>query len=504
MNLARKIKDTALAIIPIDLVIIAIHFTVAPIPAPTLVSFLASSVLVIVGLAIFLAGADLSIVPAGSLIGAALTRTRNLPLILAALAASGLIITIAEPNLRVQGDMVESVTGVVGSRALVLAVSLGIAVFLAIAMLRILFRIPFRLIVIAFYALALLLASRVDQTLVAVAFDSSGAATGPLTVPFYIALGVGVASVRGGREADDDSFGTTGIAAIGPIFAMVVVAFALSARGDAGASAPPLGAATAVAGPAWRAFLSAFPTTMRNVAVSLSPLAALLAFFQLALVRIPPAQTRRVAIGLAYVWVGLVLFFVGANAGFIPAGTAIGSAIGSLGGNWILVPIGCVLGAIIVCAEPAMWILTDQIEEVSAGNLRKPLVFAAIAIGVAAGVSLAMWRVLAGFSVWYLIAPLFILAVLLTLASPPLFASIAFDSGSVATGPVSSAFILPLTVGASAASGGNPATDAFGLIAMIAATPLVAIQILGLLYARKVGRGTEVPDGIHETDTDDR
>jgi hypothetical protein len=131
-------------------------------------------------------------------------------------------------------------------------------------------------------------------------------------------------------------------------------------------------------------------------------------------------------------------------------------------------------------------------------------VFASIAIGVAAGVSLAMWRVLAGFSVWYLIAPLFILAVLLTLASPPLFASIAFDSGSVATGPVSSAFILPLTVGASAASGGNPATDAFGLIAMIAATPLVAIQILGLLYARKVGRGTEVPDGIHETDTDDR
>ncbi len=485
MNLAQKIKDTALAILPVNVVVLIVHFTLAPLQSSTLVTFLLSSLFVIAGLAIFVAGADLGIVPAGSLIGAALTRTKKLPIILAAIAASGFIVTIAEPNLRVQGDMVESVTGALSSKTLVLAVSGGIAFFLALSMLRILFRIPFRVIVIAFYGIALLLASRIDQTLVAITFDASGAATGPLTVPFYIAIGIGVANVRGGKEAEDDSFGTTGIAAIGPIFAMTIVAFFLSRDGASGPTATPSISSTMGALPTPWDILRAFPPTAKSVSVSLIPLIALFAFFQVTLIKLPPAQTRRVIFGVVYAWIGLIFFFVGANAGFIPAGTAIGSAIGGLEGNWILIPIGCVLGAIIVCAEPAMWVLTEQIEEVSSGNVRRPLVFATIAIGVAGGVSLAMWRVLAGFSVWYLIAPLISAAIILTLVTPKLFASIAFDSGSVATGPVSSAFILPLTVGASAASGGNPAGDAFGIIAMIAVFPIVSIQILGCLYASK-------------------
>lgn len=489
MNLTQKLKDTSLAIIPVDLIVLALHATVAPLAPHLLISFLAGSVFVILGLSIFLAGADLGIVPAGSLLGASLTRTRNLPLILIALLISGFIITIAEPNLKVQGDLVESVTGLLGSWSLVFAVAGGIGIFLAIAMLRILFQIPFRIIIILFYGIALILATRIDPSLVAIAFDSSGAATGPLTVPFFIALGIGVTSVRGGKNAEDDSFGTTGIAAIGPIFAMVLVGFLVSGQGPSAEVAGDIQVEAAAVEPgSLTLWISSIPTTMKGVALSLSPLAALLVFFQITLLKLPPAQVRRLVVGLVYTWLGLVLFFVGTNSGFIPAGAALGEALGALESNYFLVPVGCAFGAAIVCAEPAMWVLTSQIEEVTSGNIRKPAVLTAVALGVASGVALSMWRVLAGFSVWYLIAPLFILAIVLTLVTPKLFASIAFDSGSVATGPVSSAFILPLTIGASAAAGGDPARDAFGLIAMIAITPPVSMQILGIIFHVKERR----------------
>lgn len=489
MNLTQKLKDTSMAILPVDLIVLALHFTVAPLAPHLLISFLAGSIFVILGLGVFLAGADLGIVPAGSLLGASLTRTRNLPLILIALLISGFIITIAEPNLRVQGDLVESVTGSIGSWTLVFAVAGGIGIFLAIAMLRILLQIPFRVVIILLYGIALALATRVDPSLVAIAFDSSGSATGPLTVPFFIALGIGVTSVRGGKNAGDDSFGTTGIAAIGPIFAMVVVGLLVAGKGHSVDGPPDIRVeAAAINQGALELWVSSVPSIMKSVALSLSPLAALLVFFQITLLKLPPAQVRRLVIGLAYTWLGLVLFFVGATSGFIPAGAALGGALGALGSNYFLVPVGCALGSAIVCAEPAMWVLTSQVEEVTSGNIRKPAVLTAVALGVASGVALSMWRVLAGFSVWYLVGPLYILAISLTLVTPKLFASIAFDSGSVATGPVSSAFILPLTIGASAAAGGDPARDAFGLIAMIAITPPVSMQILGIIFHAKERR----------------
>ncbi len=522
MNLKQKLSETALAIVPVVIIIIALHVTIAPISVTTLVSFIAGAVVVIFGLGIFLAGVDLAIVPSGSLIGAALTRTRNLPAILLSVFAAGFIITLAEPNLKVQGGLVESVTGVIGSMSLVIAVSAGLALFLALGMGRILLQIPYKLIIVLSYGTVLLLASRVSPMFVAIAFDSSGAATGPLTVPFFIALGLGVSSVRGGKKADDDSFGTTGIAAIGAIFAVTVLAFALSGGAESsGASsstataevasktavvsqadaldATPDGAQDGAAGSAdsgpehstspfreaFSALLAALPQQAKNVTIALAPLAVLIALFQKVLLRMPPAQIRRIVAGLLYTWIGLVLFFTGANTGFIPAGTEIGVVLGEPSRQWILVPLGCVLGALIVCAEPAMWVLTAQVEEVSAGNIRKPVLLAAVAIGVACGVGLSMWRVIEGFSVWYLFAPAFLLAMALTFVTPKLFVSIAFDSGSVATGPVSSTLILPVTLGAALSSGGNPATDGFGLIAMIAVTPPISIQILGIGFHAK-------------------
>ncbi|HNZ28078.1 MAG TPA: DUF1538 domain-containing protein [Spirochaetota bacterium] len=485
MDIIKKLKETALAIIPVDIVVAILHFTIAPLPLTTLIEFFIGSVFVILGLGIFLAGVDIGIVPAGSMLGASLTRTKNLPLIIVVIAITGFVITVAEPNLKVQGDLVESVTGNIKSGALILTVSAGLGLFLAIAMSRILIQIPFKLIIIIGYSLALVLSTFIDPVYVAIAFDSSGASTGPLTVPFFIALGIGVAGVRGDKGAEDDSFGTTGIAAIGPILGMVVYGFIL-AKSGANTSVPS--EVAMVASDDQNSGLKYFSTitqTIKDVTISLSPVLVLIIAFQLFLLKLPPAQIRRVLTGIVYSWLGLILFFIGANTGFIPAGKAIGGEIGALSYSWILIPIGCILGSIVVCSEPAMWVLTEQVEEVSAGNIRKPVLLTSVALGVSIGVGASMWRVLSGFSVWYLIAPSFIIAMILSLVTPKLFSAIAFDSGSVATGPVSAAFILPITLGAAQTSGGNPALDAFGLIAMIAVAPPISIQILGIMFRRK-------------------
>lgn len=485
MDLVKKLKDTTLAIIPVDIIVVLLHFTIAPIPIVVLIEFLIGSIFVIIGLGVFLAGADIGIVPAGELLGSSLTKTRNLPLILIVIIVTGFIVTFAEPNLKVQGDIVEAVTGGIKSLTVVLTVSVAIGIFLALAVSRIFFKIPFKLIIVICYCLALFITAFIDPVYVSIAFDSSGASTGPLTVPFFIALGIGISSVRGDKGADDDSFGTTGITAVGPILGMAICGLFL---GKNGLASPETSSAVIISTESQSAiykYLSTMLQTTKNVTIALSPMAGLLAAFQIFLLKLPPAQIRRVFIGLIYAWLGLILFFIGANTGFIPAGRAIGEALGALSFNWILIPIGCILGSIIVCSEPAMWVLTEQVEEVSAGNIRKPILLTSVAIGVSVGVGLSMWRVLSGFSIWYLIAPSFFIAIFLSLFSPKLFSAIAFDSGSVATGPVSAAFILPITLGAAQTSGGSPALDAFGLIAMIAVAPPISIQILGIIFKHK-------------------
>jgi len=492
MNFTDKLKETAAAVLPVCAIVFTVALTVAPLPPSLLLSFAAGSFLVILGLAVFLAGAELGIMPAGSFLGSALTGTRKLPLILGAGFFLGFLVTIAEPDLLVLGRQAELVTGTIPAKAIVISVALGIGLFVALGLARTIFQIPFRVVVILGYLLVFALASRVDPVFVAVAFDSGGATTGPMTVPFIIALGIGVAGVRGDgdRTTLEDSFGYTGIASIGPILSVTVLGF-LSASHRAGETKTAEAVRTladSVHQSGDPSLLAAYahelPKIMGTVAAALVPLLALLMLFQLFLLKLPPRQMRRIVAGFVYAWLGLVLFFLGTDTAFIPTGKALGTAIGTLSFNWILAPIGCVIGAVVVCAEPAVWVLTEQVEEVSGGNVRKPVLLAALAVGVAVSVGLSMWRVLAGFSIWFLLVPFYAAAIALTFVTPKLFTAIAFDSGGVASGPMASTFILSLTLGASQGAGGNPATDAFGLIAMIAVTPLVSIQILGRLFAR--------------------
>jgi hypothetical protein len=364
MNLVHKFRETCYAVLPICAIVLILGTTVAPLDHAILVSFAVGSVILIAGLTVFLTGADLGIVPAGTYIGAKLTRTRNITLILVSGLVIGFLITVAEPDLLVLGGQVAEVTGTISERALVLAVAAGVGLFVAVGLARVLLQIPYRAILIVGYAAVFALASTVSEEFVAISFDSGGATTGPMTVPFIIALGIGVAAVRGDKNALEDSFGYTGIASIGPILAVALLGVALgngsgghaAAQETANAANAIGGAVNAVAAGANGAIgtsgaagsvalfsilsgiAHSVPEVARNVFVALSPLYGIILLFQLILLKLPPQQFKRVSLGFLYAYIGLILFFVGADSAFVPAGKALGVALGSLEYNWILIP----------------------------------------------------------------------------------------------------------------------------------------------------------------------
>ena len=476
MNIVVKLKETCISVVPIIAIVLLLNFTIAPVGSAALVRFLAGSLLVIIGLTLFLVGADLGISPIGQKAGAALTAKRKLMLLIGSAFAIGFFITIAEPDVQVLATQVVGVNPAVPKVPLILMIAVGVGFFVVVGLLRIVFNISYRWLLIASYAIVFLCAYRTDPAFLAIGFDAGGATTGPMTVPFIIALGVGVASSKGGAANRDSSFGLTGMASIGPILAVLLLG--MFSKGAETASAA--GSHVEFAG-----FIAVMPEVAKEILSSLLPMAVMFIIFQLTLIHMPPYQVRRMIKGLIYTYIGLVLFMTGVQGGFMMVGSTIGAVIGSLSYSWILIPIGLVLGAVVVCAEPAVWVLNEQIEEISGGHIRKRFMLVSLSAGIALAIGLSMYRVLSGVSLWHFIIPGYALAVLLTFFTPKLFTAIAFDSGGVASGPMTSTFILSFTLGASQAAGGNPVLDAFGVIAMVAMTPLITIQILGLVFSMK-------------------
>ena len=476
MNIVVKLKETCISVVPIMAIVLLLNFTIAPVGAGNLARFLVGSLLVIIGFTLFQVGADLGISPIGQKVGASLTAKRSLPLLIGSAFAIGFFITVAEPDIQVLATQVAGVNPAVTKLPFVMMIAFGVGFFIVLGLLRSVFNISYRWLLIIFYGIVFVCAWITDPAFVAIGFDAGGATTGPMTVPFIIALGVGVASSKGGAANRDSSFGLTGMASIGPILSVLLLGIFLSSSGSG------TGAGSHVE---YTGFLSVMPDMAKEMLSSLLPMAAMFIIFQYTLIHMPPYQVRRMILGLIYTFVGLVLFMTGVQGGFMPVGGIIGGAIGSLSWNWILIPIGLILGAVVVCAEPAVWVLNGQIEEISGGHIRKRFMMVSLSAGVAVSIALSMLRILTGVSLWYFIIPGYALALVLTFFTPKLFTAIAFDSGGVASGPMTSTFILSFMLGASKASGGNPVLDAFGVIAMVAMTPLITIQILGLVFSMK-------------------
>ncbi len=477
-NFRHKLHESVISVMPVMAIVVLLHFTIAPLAEGQLGQFLLGGALLILGLTVFLIGADLGMVPFGQRVGSALTRKRNLPLLLAAAFAIGFAITIAEPDVQVLASQVNAAVSSIEKSTLLNMIALGVGIFLVIGCARTILQWPLRYLLIFFYALVFIACSFVDPAFIGIAFDAGGATTGPITVPFIMALGVGVASAAKKKEGDDSSFGLVGMASIGPIAAVAFMG--LIASGGIEEVEPTATAGQRIALLAH--FLQLLPDVSHEIAMALLPLLVIFAFFQITLLRLPFQQVKRMVLGLVYAFVGLVIFMTGVNGGFIPAGQSLGVALGALADGWALLPVGLVLGAVVVCAEPAVWVLTEQVEDVSGGYIRRPIMLAALSLSIALAVGAGMLRVVTGLSIWWLVLPGYVVALALTKFCPPLFTAIAFDSGGVASGPMSTTFVLSLTLGASVAVGGNPTTDAFGMIAMIAMAPLITIQLLGMIF----------------------
>ena len=496
-----KFQESIASVLPITIIVLLLCFTVAPIPNNMLVSFLMGAVLLIVGMAFFTLGADTAMTPIGTKVGSCITKSRKVWLIVFVSFLLGIIITISEPDLQVLANQVPNIPNAV----LIGAVALGVGVFLVIAMLRILFGISLNILLIGFYIVVFGLAMLVPKNFWAVAFDSGGVTTGPMTVPFIMALGVGVSAIRSDRHAGNDSFGLVALCSIGPILAVLVL----------GLMYPSEAAYTPVEIPEMEnsqemilLFVHGLPHYAKEVAIALAPIVVFFFLFNTFYIKMPKKPLISISVGLIFTYVGLVLFLTGVNVGFMPVGNYIGNLIGSKSFNWILLPIAMLIGYFIVKAEPAVHVLNKQVEDLTAGSIPARAMELSLSIGVATSLGLAMIRVLTGISIMYFLVPGYVLALGLSFFTPKIFTSIAFDSGGVASGPMTATFLLPFAMGACEAIGGPEriVSDAFGVVAMVAMTPLITIQLLGVEYKFRTRRESEARERVQakiEAYTDD-
>lgn len=472
----EKLKEALTAVLPIIGIVLVLCFTIAPIPSSILLLFIFGAVLLIIGMMFFTLGAELAMSPMGERVGTKMASSGKLPIVLLLCFILGFIITISEPDLQVLAGQVPSIPNMV----LILSVACGVGIFLVVAMLRMLFSKALAPLLILFYIFVFFLATYVPKNFLAVAFDSGGVTTGPMTVPFIMALGVGFAAVRSDKHAEDDSFGLVSLCSIGPILAVLILGLLYHPQetGYTPEHLPELENSVEM----WRYFASGFPEYIKEIAVSLLPIVLFFGFFQIAALKLKKKTLLKIAIGIAYTYIGLVLFLTGVNVGFMPAGNYLGQIIAGLPFRWIIIPIGMLIGFFIVKAEPAVYVLMEQVEEITSGSISGKSMSLSLSLGVAVSVGFAMIRVLTGAPIFWFIVPGYIFALLLSFFVPKIFTAIAFDSGGVASGPMTATFLLPFAMGACQTVGGNIVQDAFGIVAMVAMTPLIAIQILGAVY----------------------
>ena len=489
MDIAAKFKETAKSVLPVILIVLALGLTIVPLEKDLLARFAVGGLLLIFGLTVFLMGVGMGIEPMGERCGSALVAKKNLPLLLSCALAIGFIVTAAEPDIQVFADQVKEIFPFVNKLAFTFAIAGGVGIFLLLGLLRTILNFPIKIFFFVFYTLLFVVAFFAPQNFWPIAFDSGGATTGPMTVPFIMSLGLGVSAVRAGKN--DSSFGLTGTASIGPVMAVLAYAIFFRVPQDFSIEIAQTQLEGAVdAGLFAKIFLpfaNLFPVFMRESLYAIAPLFVLFIIFQAALLRMTARQTIRILVGFVYAYFGLVIFLIGVNGGFSEAGNQLGKILGIFAGQrglpWLclLIAVGIAFGAVIVCAEPAVWVLSEQVEHVSGGTIKRKALLFFLSAGTALAIAIALLANVFNFNLKWLLIAGYSLSMALMIFCPPLWTGIAFDSGGVASGPLTSTFILSFTIGAAAA---NPA-DSFGVIALVAMMPLSAIQIMGIIYKAK-------------------
>lgn len=473
-QLKEKTGESMAAVLPITVIVFVLSVTLAPLDPGTLILFLFGAVLLVAGMGFFTMGVDMAMTPLGEGVGSVLSKKKKFIIPAVAFFLLGMLATVAEPDLQVLANQVSAIN----TQVLIWTVAIGVGFFLVIATIRIRKGIPLRRLLLIFYFIVFAMAFIAPNNFVPVSFDSGGVTTGPITVPFIMALGLGIASSRSDKNSASDSFGLVSLCSIGPILSVLILSIVYKPQTvDVSlAEVPEVSTSAQVA----HYFIRAFPSYFGEVAIAILPLVAVFVIFQLITKNYSGNELIKIAMGFIYTYIGLVMFLCGVNVGFMPAGQTIGAAIASGSQRWLLIPIGMLIGFFIVKAEPAVAVLQKQVEEVSNGAISARAMGVALSVGVCVSVGLAMVRMLTGMNIFFLLIPGYAIALGLSFFVPNIFTGIAFDSGGVASGPMTATFLLPFAQGACQAIGGNMMTDAFGIVAMIAMTPLVTIQIMGL------------------------
>ena len=485
--LAEKLKEAAASVLPVTAIVAVLCLALVRVDVGLMLSFLLGSGLLILGMGLFTLGAELSMSRIGNLIGAKMTKSRKLWFILAVSFLLGVAITMAEPDLQVLATNVPAIDKTV----LIVTVSVGVGLFLMLCMVRILVSVSLRLLLIVFYALLFLGAFLSDAGFLSVAFDSGGVTTGPMTVPFIMALGVGVASIRSDENAKADSFGLVALCSIGPVMAVMLLGaiYPTDTQADVGMVIGGFETTVELGG----AYLRSLPTYMLEVAMALLPIFVFFLLFQVFSLRLRRLPLTKIVMGVGYTFLGLVLFLTGVNVGFSPLGYVLGKELVTSGLSALLIPLAMLMGWFIIDAEPAVHILNKQVEELTSGAISAKAMGLSLSVAVALANGLAMVRVLTGLPILYFLLPGYAVALGLSFFVPRTFTAIAFDSGGVASGPLTATFMLPLAIGACTALGGNVMTDAFGLVALVAMMPLITVQVMGGIYVLKSRTKTDAP-----------
>lgn len=495
-NLKEKIKESLSAVVPITLIVLFISTFIIPMEVGTIFLFLTGAVLLIIGMGFFQLGAEVAMTPLGEGVGGRIFKCKSLVITLIICFLMGTIITLAEPDLQVLANQVPSIP----NQTLIWAVAIGVGIFTTVAVLRILFKISLAKILCILYILVLIVSFLAPADFIAVAFDAGGVTTGPMTVPFIMALGVGLSAARSDKDGSNDSFGLIALCSVGPVLMVLLLGIFYH---PSEASYTPVRIKDIVTlRDVFDDFALQLPHYANDVLASVLPVIGVFIVFQVITRRYKRRQLAKMTVGFLYTIIGLVLFLTGVNVGFAPVGNLIGAALADTSTKWLLVPIGILIGYYIVKAEPAVQVLNHQVESVTNGTISKSAMNTCLSIGVAAAVALAMLRVLTGLSIYWILIPGYIAALILTRFVPPIFVGIAFDSGGVASGPMTSTFLLPLSMGACTAIGGNVVTDAFGVVALVALAPVISIQLMGIIYNYKL-RKLQVPTSSEHLEDDD-
>ena len=483
--LAEKLKEAAASVLPVTAIVAVLCLALVRVDVGLMLSFLLGSGLLIVGMGLFTLGAELSMSRIGNLIGAKMTKSQKLWFVLGVSFLLGVAITMAEPDLQVLATNVPAIDKTV----LVVTVSVGVGFFLMLCMARILFSISLRLLLIIFYTIVFIGAFLSDAGFLSVAFDSGGVTTGPMTVPFIMALGVGVASIRSDENAKADSFGLVALCSIGPVLAVMLLGAIYPTDTQADVSMIIGGFETSV--DLGFAYLHSLPDYLLEVAMALLPIFVFFLLFQMFSLHLRKLPLMRIILGVGYTFLGLVLFLTGVNVGFSPLGYVLGSELVSSGLSVLLIPLAMLMGWFIIDAEPAVHILNKQVEELTSGAISAKAMGLSLSVAVALANGLAMVRVLTGLPILYFLVPGYAVALGLSFFVPRTFTAIAFDSGGVASGPLTATFMLPLAMGACTALDGNVMTDAFGIVALVAMMPLITVQVMGGIYVLKSKQKTQ-------------